>query len=326
MRGRALSVLVVDDEPVIARAMVAALDERGHRASLAHDAVEALARPVPDVLVVDERLGAGASGLDLIAELHRRGFAPRAVLVTALPSFDVCRRALHLGASEVIQTPFQLREIVEAVEGSSDTLQRPPRPGYRRTYDAHPATVERGVRDLLGHLLRCDVAPSTRCRVGTALAEVLDNAVAHAYPAERPGPVEVLATLDERSLELLVQDRGCGFDSVGLGLEHLAQPLESGLARACALCEDLAVDGMRGGGTRVRLRFHVARTAFDDGRELDLSELDFFTPDSARAVLAALDTAGAQDVFQLSPALAVSLGRMLAGPDPRRVLQAALWS
>jgi hypothetical protein len=43
-------------------------------------------------------------------------------------------------------------------------------------------------------------------------------------------------------------------------------------------------------------------------------------------VLAALDTAGAQDVFQLSPALAVSLGRMLAGPDPRRVLQAALWS
>ena len=196
---------------------------------------------------------------------------------------------------------------------------------YARSYSTEGPTVEQGARDLAAFALRCGLGPSTRARVGGACSEALDNVVRHAYPGGT-GTVRVLATMGERELAVTVRDEGIGIDPGRVDVDRLGGCLDGGLARMCALAEGVRLGAGPGRGTDVHLRFDVRRTLFDEEQLLDLSELDFLTPATARLVLEHLDRADAPERLRLSPALAVAVGRMLAGPDPRRVLQTALWS
>jgi hypothetical protein len=74
-----------------------------------------------------------------------------------------------------------------------------------------------------------------------------------------------------------------------------------------------------GNGTEVTLRFDARRADLGDEGTIDLTERDWFTPDLARRVLHTVKKYDTADLFQLSPALAVVVGRLLAGPDPARV-------
>lgn len=319
-----LQVLVVDDDRAIAHSIADALKLRGHFVSTSESSAGALSRAVPDVLVTDLHLGA-TNGLDLIRELKRRGRAPRSIMISGDPSFSVCREAMRLGVVEFLSKPFELQELVDAVEEPPSIARSPGQPGrYERTYRSEPAAAERAAKDLVAFALRCGVGPASRARLGSACAELVDNAARHAYPVD-PGPVRVSAELDPRDLVLVVRDEGIGFDAMDAGLDRIHHALDGGFARASALSENIRIDSQPGWGTQVQLRFSVYRADFDEAH-VDLSELDFFTPQTARKVLEAVQRRGSGDLFHLSPALAVTVGRLLVGPDSDRVLQAALWS
>jgi hypothetical protein len=91
-----------------------------------------------------------------------------------------------------------------------------------------------------------------------------------------------------------------------------------------ALSEDMLVATAPGKGTEVTLRFSVSRADLGDALTIDLTERDWLTPDVARNVLHSLERRDTADLFQLSPSLAVVVGRLLAGPDPRRALEHSL--
>ena len=311
------SVLVAVPEPAIAAAIAGALRRRGHEVRTVASAAEALAAEEPDVLVCDLAL-AGGGGLDLLDALHRRGARPHTVLVGDAASAEQCRRALDLGAAELLPSPFRLGDLVRAVEergpqeaARSTSLQR-----HRAEYlsDARAATL--AGREVCAWALRCGVGPSARARLAGAVSEIVDNSARHAYPG-RHGQVRVEAELDGREISVEVTDRGVGFEPrVADGDFDCAR---SGIARVAALSESVEIDSRPGVGTRVALRFSVSRVEFDDEEEsIDLSELDFLTPDVARRVVRAVRRRDAGGVFQLSPALAVVVGRMLSGPGPSR--------
>ena len=322
----ARDVLIVDDEVGLASALAAALKARGHHVSIAASAEEALAMPDPEVLVADLAL-AGMSGLDLLDALVARGNAPRTVLMTGLPTIEDCRRALRLGAAELLTKPFAVDELVRAVEAESSSHPEVTPSRFARVYAAGPRAAERAARDLSAWCLRSEVAPTTRARIASAVAELVDNAARHAYGAVigvTEHPIELHAEMDTRSLQVEIRDHGVGFDSVQTELEGMVCA-SSGLARAAALAEDLVVRSTPGQGTRARARFHIASADFDIEGRIDLTELDHLGPETARELLQTLAEDPHAPVI-LSPALAVVVGRLLAGPDPRRTLQRALWS
>lgn len=198
-------------------------------------------------------------------------------------------------------------------------------PTYRREYEARAETVELCPRDLAAYALRCGISPATRARIGTACAELVENVVRHAY-GPGGGSVSISAGVEERDLWVSVRDAGMGFDLATAGLEELRHSRDGGLARCAALAEDFSVESHLGGGTEVLLRFAAYRVHFDEERHVDLSELDFLCPRTARRVIEALELDGNEDLFHLSPALAVTVGRLLAGPGERRVVRSALRS
>lgn len=323
MIRRALDILLVEGEEPLARAMADALRARGHHVRTAANSALALAYDADlDVLVSDLQLD-GIDGLELLAELQRRGARPRAVLVTSFATVEDCRRAMRLGAVDMLVKPFKLEELVVAAEADRGT---DPRPRARRRYLATEEEVLRAALDVSAHALRCHVGPASRARIATACAEVLDNVVHHAYPVD-PGPVDVAVHVDERRFVVEVVDEGIGFEPLDVGLDRLERSLDGGLARAMALSEALRVDTRPGAGARVRLVFEVARTHFDEAEgRLDLSDLDFLPPETARRIVETLDTCADGDLFHLSPAIAVTVGRLLVGPDVRRSLRTVLRS
>lgn len=198
-------------------------------------------------------------------------------------------------------------------------------PAFERTFDAAPLLPARAARAVVAFALEAGFGPACRARIGSALADVLDNAVRRGYPAGS-GTIRVQAEVRGRELVVTVADSGVGFDTELLDDDLLTRPLYSGLARATVLSDGLAIDSKPGIGTTVVLRFAAASAAFDGDGSIDLTDHDFLTPDVARRVLHTLRRHETSSIHQLSPALAVVVGRLLAGPEPRALVERALWS
>ncbi len=106
-------VLVVDDEPAIARVLTAALDARGYgviSAGTGHDAIDAVTRRTPAAVILD----LGLPDLDGV-EVCRRIRAWSEVPIIVLTADDTEHRkvvALDDGADDYVTKPFSTPELL----------------------------------------------------------------------------------------------------------------------------------------------------------------------------------------------------------------------
>jgi DNA-binding NtrC family response regulator len=128
------SILLVDDEEKILRALARALRDDGHDvvcASNARGAREQLAARSFDVFVVDNIMPE-ASGLDLIRELVTstpEGDRPQILMMTAHATVESAIEAMKLGAADYLQKPFEIDELLVIVRHAVE--QQRIRTGYR---------------------------------------------------------------------------------------------------------------------------------------------------------------------------------------------------
>ncbi len=111
-------LLLVEDDPAIARTTAYALEREGftvsHSLTLT-DARAQLRSAPPDLLVLDIGLPDG-SGLDLCRELRQRDTLP--ILVLSAQGEEIDRvLGLELGADDYVTKPFSPRELVARVKG-----------------------------------------------------------------------------------------------------------------------------------------------------------------------------------------------------------------
>jgi two-component system KDP operon response regulator KdpE len=107
------TVLVVDDEPQIVRALRINLTARGYRVITAHDgtaALRAVAETKPDVVVLDLGLP-DMDGNEVIAGLRGWTTVPIIVLSARGDSSDKVR-ALDAGADDYVTKPFGMDELL----------------------------------------------------------------------------------------------------------------------------------------------------------------------------------------------------------------------
>jgi two-component system, NtrC family, response regulator AtoC len=115
----ALDILVVDDEPGVCRTLSKVLTSAGHEVRAAESlkaARDARTSRVPDVVFLDLRLPDG-NGLSLLEELKQEVPHVEVVIVTAHVDVDLARRALLLGAVDLIEKPFTSAEVGAVLEG-----------------------------------------------------------------------------------------------------------------------------------------------------------------------------------------------------------------
>ena len=122
-------VLLVEDDPNVARLVERALVEVRHRVDVAHDGAEGLLRAgggAYDLVVLDVLLPE-LSGLDVARRLRRQRVHTPILMLTARDAVADRVRGLDAGADDYLVKPFALEELLARVRAlgrrSADALQ-----------------------------------------------------------------------------------------------------------------------------------------------------------------------------------------------------------
>jgi DNA-binding response OmpR family regulator len=108
-----MKILLIEDEKSLSDSILSYLREEGHTCELASDFSSAGMKTdiyAYDCVVVDITLP-GGSGLDIIADLKKKGSEAGIIIISAKNSLDDKVEGLDLGADDYLTKPFHLSEL-----------------------------------------------------------------------------------------------------------------------------------------------------------------------------------------------------------------------
>ncbi len=111
-------ILVVDDEEAIRKLLQTRFTREGWTVSTAEDgakAVEVAVKTNPTVIVTDIKMP-GLDGFQLITELRKRGQECPIVMITGHGEKETAIEAIHRGAFDYLEKPFDMEEIAVVVK------------------------------------------------------------------------------------------------------------------------------------------------------------------------------------------------------------------
>jgi FixJ family two-component response regulator len=126
MNGSA-TVFVVDDNAAVRKSLRALMESAGlavETYASSEEFLEAYDSERPGCLVLDVRLRAGASGLDLQDELRRRDAVLPIIVLTGHGNVPTSVRALKAGAVDFLQKPVPPKVLVERIRAAIEADRR----------------------------------------------------------------------------------------------------------------------------------------------------------------------------------------------------------
>jgi len=142
MTKRGASILVVDDEREIVRALQGALTAHGYTvltASSGEEAIAIVTQHRPDLLLLDLLLP-GMSGLEVVRRMRAMSNVPIIVLSVKEAEHDKVE-ALDLGADDYIAKPFGMKEVLARVRVALRHVAQTTS-GVEPKFEASPLSVD----------------------------------------------------------------------------------------------------------------------------------------------------------------------------------------
>jgi RNA polymerase sigma factor (sigma-70 family) len=157
MLSENLTVYIVDDDPSIRDSLSLMLGLAGYRTTLFADAESFLAACQQEwtgCVIADLRLP-GITGIELQAELRRRGSRLRFVIITAHGDVATARTAFQAQAVDFLEKPFEHAELIKAIESAFTQEEHRSRQDHARDAErSRLATLTDREREVLQHVAR----------------------------------------------------------------------------------------------------------------------------------------------------------------------------
>jgi two-component system response regulator AtoC len=138
------TILLVEDERTLARAMKAFLAEYGYETEVATDveqALELLGRISPDVVFTDVRLPGTLTGIDLLRRIQEIDASIPVIVMTAFGTIEGAVEAVKLGAFDYLKKPVDLEELRLLADRARETSQLKQELSYYRRRAAGGAPI-----------------------------------------------------------------------------------------------------------------------------------------------------------------------------------------
>jgi two-component system response regulator HydG len=210
--ARQASILVVDDDAELLRALARTLRGAGYAVRAVPDGEAALAalRDAPAELVITDLLMEGMDGIELLRAIKALGPGPEVLLITAQASIEKAVEAMRLGAHDFVEKPFPRDRLLLAVERALEkqSLAAENRALRERLFDRDAAARLVGVspamhalRTLIAQIAASDVPVLVTGESGSGKEVVAD--LLHALSPRRAGPLVKIscAAIPENLLE-----------------------------------------------------------------------------------------------------------------------------
>lgn len=108
-----MNILIVEDEDAIATPLIEGLQREGYEVSRVSNGADALAAPLPDLILLDLRLP-DMDGYDICRHIRTRSDVP--IIMTTARGEETDRViGLELGADDYIVKPFGVRELIARI-------------------------------------------------------------------------------------------------------------------------------------------------------------------------------------------------------------------
>ncbi len=234
------SVLIVEDEPVLARNICVYLERQGLSCQIAESGEQGLAlldEMRPDVVVLDHNLP-GKQGLEVLKQIREREPKLPVIMATGHGSEQVAVDAMKNGAVDYLIKPVSLHQLKQALDRAMQSQRQTQELQHlRRSVDGVPAAAQ-GLQALVGN-------SAAMQKLRGRLRQILD---AEARLSDGPSPAV-----------LILGDTGTGKELVARAL-HFDGPRRAGpfVEINCASLPSQLVEGEL---------FGHERGAFTDARE-----------------------------------------------------------
>jgi two-component system KDP operon response regulator KdpE len=160
MSKRGASILVVDDEREIVRALKRSLSAHGFTvitASNGEEAIEMFSEQRPDLMLLDLLLP-GISGLEVCRRVRKISNVPIIVLSVKDAEHDKVE-ALDLGADDYVAKPFGMKEVLARVRVAIRRVAQMPS-GTEPRFQAGPLSVDFALRRVQVHEREVSLTPT----------------------------------------------------------------------------------------------------------------------------------------------------------------------
>jgi len=234
-------ILIVDDEPSIARSLTRVLEDRGYSVSSAGTGAGGLALVQdwrPQTVLLDLRLP-DADGLDLLPRIRRIDPTIQVIVLTAYADTKAAVQAMKKGAADFLRKPYDMDEVILAIETTLKAsaresqlavYQRRERGRYARDQILGQCRAMRAALDLVRKIAKSDASTVLILGESGTGKELVARAL-HFESERRKAPFMELncSTLQETLLEneLFGHERGA-FTGAGQLKRGLAELSEGG--------------------------------------------------------------------------------------------------
>jgi len=120
-----MSILVLDDEPIVCKRLKSALEKRGYEVEIffrSSDAFKRITERNFDIVITDLKME-GLDGMAFLTEVKKRSPATEVIVITGFATMETAKESFQKGVFDFLAKPFKLGEIQDAVERAEKKIK-----------------------------------------------------------------------------------------------------------------------------------------------------------------------------------------------------------
>ncbi len=119
-----LSILILDDEPIVSKRLKPSLQKKGYRVETYTDSLTALQRVRDqrfDIVITDLKME-GVDGMEFLTEVKKLWPDTEVIVITGFATMDTAKESFQKGIFDFLAKPFKLSEINEVIERAKEKI------------------------------------------------------------------------------------------------------------------------------------------------------------------------------------------------------------